>query len=594
MQTDRFKHIAKALPVSIVVSNFLTPLAYYGILRLLHQDTSAAGAWLLGGIALCLLRLFIIRDIRNFTPTLDSPVLWEKKLTFNALLGGLFWAVGGIITINPDNPELNAIMIVAMATSLSSASVAYVSFINMYRAFVLGMCVPLIPYFLSLGEAFYYLAAILGGLVAFINYIYAKTMAKSYSESLALRNQNLLLIDNLNILKTKAEDERLIAEEASATKSRFLAIASHDLRQPLNAISLIIDRLLTKEHAPETQTVLGIMRESADAQKNLLSSLLDVSRLDSGTIVPKIASINLSTLLTKLCMEYQLRAIESDIQLRSRFAYRSHSNELLNFDVYVNTDRGLLEQALRNLMANAIKYTHANGAVLVGLRVYDTHVLLQVWDTGIGIPQADQQRIYQEFFQVKQLSSNDQSGAGLGLSIVHRISDLLSLPLRMNSQADSGSVFSIELPLAESPEIENNTATISTKDTDLDLRGTSVLIVEDDIANLQVLELTLSDWGCHLRTANDAKEFHRIFEDFDPDIVITDYNFDVKMTGIDVIAFVREDTGFNVPAIITTGTTSKALIFDYQEPITEVLIKPINAKLLRETMTKLLNRAPVD
>jgi len=119
------------------------------------------------------------------------------------------------------------------------------------------------------------------------------------------------------------------------------------------------------------------------------------------------------------------------------------------------------------------------------------------------------------------------------------------------------------------------------------------LVIEDDIAGQQVLELTLSDWGCNVRTAKNAEEFYQVFDDYDPDIVIADYSFDPQMTGIDVISFVRQDTGFKVLAIIITGNTSKSLISDYREPVTDVLIKPIDAVLLRETMIKLLNWTPV-
>jgi two-component system CheB/CheR fusion protein len=350
-------------------------------------------------------------------------------------------------------------------------------------------------------------------------------------------------------LRKQAEDSlnaaKLQAESANLGKSRFLAAASHDLRQPLQTLSLlygILKKKLTDESALQ---LVARGEETLTAMSGMLNTLLDINQLEAGVVRPEIVDFPIGAMLERL---------------RTEFAYHAHSHGLdwrvLPCRLAIRSDPRLLEQIMRNLLSNAVKYTKT-GRILLGCRRRGDTLRIEVWDTGLGIPEAQLGAIFEEFHQVDNPGRELERGLGLGLAIVRRLGDLLGHRVDVRSREGSGSVFAVEVALA--PEGARLAAPGGDRDVqDVVARSGSILIVEDDPALRESLELLLRTEGHRTAAAADGEEALRLAgrKDAAPDIVIADYNLPRGLTGLDVMARLREMLGYDVPALVLTGDIS--------------------------------------
>lgn len=377
-------------------------------------------------------------------------------------------------------------------------------------------------------------------------------------------------------VERELREARARAEQADRAKSRFLAAASHDLRQPLQA-AILYNNVLARQvgesaHAETTAK----LQSSLEALRDLLNRLLDISRLEAGAIAPQPMHLSLRILLERLLDEFSPQATEKGIELRVRPS-----------DLKVSSDPQLLEQLLRNLVSNAVRYTESGG-VLVGCRTRDGAVAIQVWDTGVGIPADQLETIFEEFYQVDNPMRRRQAGLGLGLAIVRRLSELLRHPVSVRSRLGRGTVFEVRVPLAPASAVRAVDPGREPR------RGTRrrglVAIIDDDPDVLDSLRLSLEVSGHEVIAAERVDQVMREIESSGrrPDVVISDYQLERKATGIEAIERLRRRLGVEIAGILITGDSSGSRIREARESGYPMLHKPVHPEELEELIGELL------
>ncbi|MEJ2400519.1 MAG: PAS domain-containing hybrid sensor histidine kinase/response regulator [Xanthomonadales bacterium] len=374
------------------------------------------------------------------------------------------------------------------------------------------------------------------------------------------------------------EDARQAAEAANRSKTRFLAAASHDLLQPMNAARLFLSilRQQTRETGGEQAQLVKRVDRSLTAAEELLGALLDISKLDSGMYEPEPEAIPVRDLFEQLRRRFRPLAANSNLQLRV------HS-----IDAHIYSDRTLLYRILQNFLANAIRYTE-RGGVLLGCQKRGDALRISVWDTGVGIDESDAAVIFQEFQRLEYAERLDEKGLGLGLAICDRIARILDHPMGVDSRPGRGSRFGITVPLASREAIDRGTDT-STTGSEVGLEGLRVLCIDNEPEILDGMNLLLDRWGCAVLLAEDAEQaLEAVRESGAPDMVLVDYHLANRVSGLDVMAGLDRELGCNVPAIVITADRSPQLEDAARARGYRLLRKPIRPAALRALMTNTL------
>jgi two-component system, chemotaxis family, CheB/CheR fusion protein len=375
------------------------------------------------------------------------------------------------------------------------------------------------------------------------------------------------------------------AELASIAKSRFLAAASHDLRQPLQTLILLQGLLAKKVVGERAQKLVGGIDEALGAMTGMLNSLLDINQIEVGSVKPEKADFPVNDLFDRLREELAYHAQAAGLVLR-----------VVPCALSVRSDRRLLEQMIRNLISNALKYTHS-GQVLVGCRRRRGNLRIEIWDTGIGIPESELKAIFEEYHQVDNVARQRSRGLGLGLSIVKSLGELLGHPVSVRSLHGRGSVFAIEVPLTPSgapsapDERSRPTADEPARTAQ---RTAAILVIEDDPEVREHLELFLNEEGYAIATAVDgpaaleavARGMMR------PDLVLADYNLPNGMNGVQVSQRLRQELDGQTPFIILTGDISTETLRDIALHDCVYLNKPVKLGELTHAIEKLLANPP--
>jgi len=385
-------------------------------------------------------------------------------------------------------------------------------------------------------------------------------------------------ISNRKHALQKLSAARAAAEQADRDKSIFLATASHDLRQPLQTISLLNGALRRICNDPVPAQALLQQEAAISVMSHLLGALLDISRLESGTVKPQLTDWPVLALLEELRTAFAKLVTDKGVHL-----------EVESSPLWVHSDLSLVGQTLRNLVANAVKYTD-QGSVRLRARVEGEAVRVEVSDTGIGMAAHELQHIYKEFYQIGVPTNATREGYGLGLAIVNRIVKLLNLRLDVHSELGKGSTFGLTLP-AGTPSVERTIAasekkTIAEPNTQEQHR---VLVVEDDPAVLNATRLLLTAEGYGVATARSvAQALERVHESANLELLISDYHLAERETGMQLIAYVRQLRGADFKAVLITGDTSTAArSVDGHENI-QFLSKPVDPDRLLRLIEKLL------
>lgn len=372
---------------------------------------------------------------------------------------------------------------------------------------------------------------------------FSKKIGNSDDDSLELLNVGFDITERIERENELAEARRS-AECANKSKSQFLAAASHDLRQPLQATGMYLGALSTYIHAPEQKEIVRKMRSSLDMMAELLNSLLDLSRLESGSMSAAKRDFNVQELLERVLIDNLPSAEEKGLRLC-----------LESCDCVAHSDPALLERIVENLVTNAIRYT-AEGQVTIVCRTEDEQLCIAVTDTGIGIPADARAKVFDEYVQLDGSTTDQCKGLGLGLSIVRRIASLLDHPLEVKSDLGRGSSFSIRVPHGDAEGSRVGNAVTARLPSNNNGRKPSVLLVDDDPAILDAATMLLESANITVHSAGTGERAMLLADEYtDTDIVISDYRLP-DGNGIEIILRLRERFDRQLPAILMTGDTS--------------------------------------
>jgi signal transduction histidine kinase len=378
---------------------------------------------------------------------------------------------------------------------------------------------------------------------------------------------------NDNLLRAKQQ-----AEAASSLKSSVLISVTHDLLQPLNAARLTLSTLSEMDISGQGAALIGQVDRSLLTLEDLLRTLLDISKLDAGVLKPDIRPITVASLFEPLRQEFAPVAAKRGISLR-----------ILSSPHAVVSDPLMMRRILQNLLSNALRYTQ-KGGVLMGCRLKDDRVCIQVHDTGPGIPEAQQQAIFVEF-QRGESSDGDHAGFGLGLSIVHRFATELGHDIQLDSCLGRGSTFSITLPRAATDDVVEAGREVQHLDFRYNvLEGRKVLLIENDPSSAEAMAALLEKWGCDVATttsATDAMESIGALGE-PPDAIIADLHLDHGENGLDAVNAIREQIKIDVPAIIVTADYSTEAEREAAVYGLELLRKPVKPAEMRSLLSFLL------
>jgi two-component system, chemotaxis family, CheB/CheR fusion protein len=391
------------------------------------------------------------------------------------------------------------------------------------------------------------------------------------------------------------EYARFEADSANVAKSRFLAAASHDLRQPLQTLVLLQELLAKVVVGEKAKKLIGRLDQTLGGMSGMLNALLDINQIEAGTVHAELETFRIDAVLDRVTAELAYQAEAQRIALH-----------VLPCGLSVCSDPRLLEQMIRNLLSNALKYTK-RGRVLLGCRRRNGNLSIQIWDTGAGIPEGQLQDIFEEYHQLDNSARDRSLGLGLGLSIVKRLGILLDHPVTVRSQLGKGSVFAIEVKLSLGgtlTQAEDREIRIQGKSHERAVQGRTILIVEDDSEVRNLLEIGLSAEGHRVVSAGDGAAALELLETeaLQPGLVISDFNLPNGMDGLCVAGKLRARLHRSVPVIILTGDISTKTLRDIALQKCEHLNKPASLKELVAAIARLVPasafpgnpRAPLD
>ena len=389
-------------------------------------------------------------------------------------------------------------------------------------------------------------------------------------------NRNLLeqIVERKRIEQALRE-ARDAAEAANLSKDKYRATASHDLLQPLNAARLLISTLRERSLPVAEHNLVERSHQALEGAEDLLTDLLDISKLDQAAIKPDIDIYRLEQLLAPLASEFQSVAAAEGLSLRVRIAPYA-----------ISTDFRLLTRILRNFLSNACRYTE-QGRILLGARKRGEFLELQVWDSGRGIPEDQLERIFLEFNQLNIGRAAERRGVGLGLAIVDRIARMLGYPVKVRSQPGRGSVFSIRVPLAQ-PLATVPAAAPARAPLGDPLPGQRLLVLDNELSILHSMAALLEQWGCEVITAVDQQAALLALGAQAPDLILADYHLDHDVTGNQVVQALRQHFGCAIPAVIITADRSDQCRRELQHMGVPLLNKPVKPAKLRAVLSQLL------
>lgn len=366
------------------------------------------------------------------------------------------------------------------------------------------------------------------------------------------------------------------AERANKAKSVFLASASHDLRQPLNAMQMYIAALQSKVKDKEILRIIEDINSVSISTARLLNALLDVSELEVGAIKPRHEIFSVNNILISIFQSFLPLAKDKELDFR-----------IVPSSLYVESDPALLERILGNFMSNAIRYTD-KGSVLIGCRRKGSEVSIEVWDTGCGISDDQMSLIYEDFYQVENKERDRGKGLGLGLALAKRLSDSLDHKIDSKSSLGRGSCFSVRVDLAENKADTNQDEIFMNI---MNLSGINILLIEDDIDVLKATKQLLESWGCNVKTARNKDEVMNLIKEDpykNPDIILADNRLPGDASGIDITYLIQEKLQTSIPCVIMTGDVERSHVQGIIDQGFPVLLKPIQPAKFRAMLSHLI------
>ncbi len=537
-------------------------LYYIGSVTLLNASSFIVVASACTALHLALRHLYWSSASRN------DWRFWARWFTALCFADGVMWGWATVFLAAPGHAtEQYLVALVAFSVAAGSLP-ALGSYLPALYAIFFPITLPFFVMGLLNGGAIYRVTALLDVVYIVAILGLAHQTNENFIASLRLRFEKDALAEKLRLEKERAE-------EANLAKSRFLASASHDLRQPIHALGMFLGALTQHEMSDEMRRLVGHMEGSVNAMDSLFSSLLDISRLDAGVVQSHPQTFRIDSLLERICRDNRGEAEEKNIKL----IYCPSS-------LTVFTDPILLERILRNIISNAVRYTD-KGRVLVGCQRRGARLRIEVWDSGRGIPQNQHDRVFEEFYQLGNPERDRTKGLGLGLAIVKRLTVILDCPFELRSQLGKGTVFTLSVPITNAASLAEQPADVSPGA----LRRGLILVVDDEITIREAMRSLLSGWGHEVILAGSGPEMLEQLADCPkrPDLIICDYRLRAGENGIDVIRRLQSEYNEDIPAVLITGDTAPDRLSEAKASGFLLLHKPVANVKLRATISHLMS-----
>ncbi|MBX3482651.1 hybrid sensor histidine kinase/response regulator [Phenylobacterium sp.] len=495
--------------------------------------------------------------------------VWARRLILASFADGVRWGFA-TLWLAAGGAADQMMWVCMVAGGAACASVAALgSYYPAYYALLFPAIVPYMLRAMTLNDPRYWGVALLGGVVLIGMAWLGRLQSRTLAGALRLRFENLDLAEDLR-------RQRDLAEQANLAKARFLAAASHDLRQPMHALGMFAAALGRGRLRAEDAGLVDRIQETVEAMDGLFESLLDISQLDAGATQPQVRAVPIQPLLARICAEQAAEIRDRPIRLRT-----------VACGATVATDPVLLERMLRNLVSNAVRHT-GSGRVLVGCRRRGARLTVEVWDTGPGIAPDQQARVFEEFVQLANPERDRANGLGLGLAITRRLGDLLDCPVTLSSEPGRGSMFAVSVPLASAaavPPVADAAPAL--------IAGGVVFVVDDDALVRESTARLLTAWGYDVVTGGSAEAALAAARRRTPDLIVCDWRLRNGETAPDAIARIRAAGDGEAPVLIITGDIGADQLRAIHATGFSLLHKPVAPARLRAAVGNLIRERAV-
>jgi two-component system, sensor histidine kinase len=534
--------------------------------------------WIAGFLTMWFARLVLTWRFRQTQPQSTAQWrFWHRLWLLGNLSAATLWGIAAWVFFGLGTGIQQTGLVITIYSFCIAAVPVLATRTRVFITFALLCFAPLILRVAWVGDAYHLQLAGILSLIFGVTIPLARNYGQTLRRAIHLKLRADELTEQLRLEKISADQARAAAEIANRAKTQFFTAASHDLRQPLHALGLFAEVLRQKTTSTEVAPLVNSINASVDALEGLFSELLDINRIDSGAQEVRPQAFAMNDVLRKLRLHFEPTAFDKGLSLR--FRGQRH---------VVHADPILVERILRNLISNAIRYTN-DGGVLIVCRKRGTRYWLQVWDSGVGIRESEQAKIFEEFYQAPntaRITPEQRRGLGLGLAIVKRLADLMHAPLRLQSRPGHGTVFTLQLPKGQLQPPSASQQPPQPCMATPHLQGRLIVVIEDDPTVRAGLEVLLQSWHAQVASFESVNDCQMWLQQTapmpqQPDLIMADYRLESGQTGLDAIVAVRKHFKSIIPAIVVTGSTladheQTALAHDFH-----VLLKPVAPNKLR-------------
>lgn len=545
--------VAADISISLIMS-----ITFYLVL-----GNTLALIWLAIHFAQLVCTAYFVLPFYKEAKTSKRSEYWLKVKIVALAIHSISWGLAPILFLPVDNSALAMFMMIIILSMCSGG----VSAVASQKGTIISFCAPMIAGLVTAliwHGGMIYLALAAGSVVFLLaNLKFAFALNKILTNALVMQFEKETMSEML-------AEQVSVAERASRDKTRFLASASHDLRQPVHALTLFVDALHPEITSNKGKSLLGNIDRSIKALNQLLGSLLDISKLDANIVKPHTEHFVMQYLCDMLYSEFVLQAQEKGIELKFH----------MGINIIVKSDPILLGNMMRNLISNALRYTKA-GSIEINCSQQGDEIRIEISDTGIGIPQDQHKNIFREFFQISNPERDRTKGLGLGLAIVERLAGLMQHRLELHSEVGKGSRFVIVLSagdpvLVASQDLQHSKSGI------FDIVGMRIIVIDDEQAVRDGMQAVLENWGCVTILAGSEEEaLEKLNDGNSPQLIIVDYRLRDGKNGAEAIENIQRKIGKKIPALIITGDTGPNRLREAEASGYTLMHKPVQPAKLR-------------
>lgn len=569
---EQIRLLAKQTPSLIGLTLLMSAIVFFVLLG--EVPIQIPVIWFAGMLLFIGARIWHYNSVKQDKVSVDNVTLHGAIFVGFAFAGGSFWGSLGLLLPILSDP----FMLILTATLLCGMIAGALAFLSIYKlayyAYVIPCAIPIATRCILSQQEILMPVGILLMLFLFICLYNSQLIHNNLLRAINLVQENMTLIAKLKDEKTNADEARTVADHNNEAKSRFLAIASHDLRQPLHAMVFFVEAMQHEKDPAKIKNLVKKISQTSEALRNLLCSILDISKIEAGGVEPDISHFNLNEVLMEVVQEFTELAQEKGLDISYSPCIRT-----------VHSDKEMLGRIIRNLVSNAIYYTNI-GYVNISCEVENGYVIIHVSDSGIGIPNSHKKDVFREFFQITDEESDVSHGLGLGLSIVDGLCRLLDHEISLTSEIEVGSTFSVKVPQGKLDKIISETPKLTILPGDVIAKA---IILSNEAAALESISGIMRHWGHAVADFNSCAEVMEFLEseDFIPDLVISDIKLR-DVSGVEAIDAIQTQIACKIPGIIMTGEGSSAVTDKIRSNGFSVLQKPVQPAKLRSIVSYLV------